>query len=225
MQEPYYFNSLYPLQDKALKIIDGTATGFYLTGGTALSRHYLHHRYSDDLDFFMNAQPDFHQQVDAIIIALNKSFNQSLSASLKEDTFVRLFISEKDVLLKIDFINDVAFHSGNLVASSLFSKTDSLQNILTNKISALPRDESKDFADLLFIARFLFFNWEQAINEAKQKDTWVNELDISKRLHEFLVDRFKGLKWIENIDFRKCEEQLAQIALDVLNGADNSVCI
>jgi len=25
---------------------------FYFTGGTALSEYYLHHRYSDDLDFF-----------------------------------------------------------------------------------------------------------------------------------------------------------------------------
>jgi predicted nucleotidyltransferase component of viral defense system len=33
--------------------------GFYLTGGTALSRAYLNHRYSDDLDFFVNAVNDF----------------------------------------------------------------------------------------------------------------------------------------------------------------------
>ncbi len=223
MQDPYYFNRLYPLQDKALKIIDELASGFYLTGGTVLCRHYLHHRYSDDLDFFMNAQSDFHKHVDEIMAALNNNFNQSFSTSLKEDTFVRLFISEKDVLLKIDFINDVSFHSGELIVSSLFSKTDSIQNILSNKISALTRDESKDFADLLFISRSFSFNWEQAISEAKQKDTWVNELDISKRLHEFLVLRFQGLKWIENIDLKKCEQQLKQMAVDVLNGTDNSI--
>jgi len=222
MQDPYYFNRLYPLQDKALKIIDELASDFYLTGCTVLSRHYLHHRYSDDLDFFMNAQPDFHKQVDEIIATLNNSFNQS-SASLKEDTFVRLFISEKDAVLKIYFINDVPFHCSELIASSLFSKTDSIQNILSNKISALSRDESKDFADLLFISRSFSFNWEQAISEAKQKDTWVNELDISKRFHEFLVSRFEGLKWIENIDLKKCEQQLKQIAIDVLNGTDNSI--
>jgi hypothetical protein len=181
MHDPYYFNLLYPLQDKILKIIDGLATGFYLTGGTVLGRHYLHHRYSDDLDFFMNAQPDFHKQVDKIITALNNNFTHSVSAGLKEDTFVRVFISEKDVLLKIDFINDVPFHSGVLSVSSLFSKTDSIQNILSNKISALSRDESKDFADLLFISLSFAFNWEQVINEARQKDDWVNELDISKR--------------------------------------------
>jgi predicted nucleotidyltransferase component of viral defense system len=223
MQDLYYFNRLYPLQDKTLKIIEGLATDFYLTGGTVLGRHYLHHRYSDDLDFFMNAQPDFHKQVDEVIAALENSFNQPVSAGLKEDTFVRLFISEKDVLLKIDFINDVPFHSGELITSSLFSKTDNIQNILSNKISALSRDESKDIADLLFISRTFSFNWERVINEAKQKDDWVNELDISKRFHEFLVSRFEGLKWIENVDLTKCEQQLKQMAVDVLNGTDNSI--
>lgn len=115
------------------------------------------------------------------------------------------------------------FHSGKLIVSSLFSKTDSIQNILSNKISALSRDESKDFADLLFIARSFPFNWEQAISEAKLKDTWVNELDISKRLHEFLPVRFEGLKWIEDIDLIECEKQLKQMAIDILNGANNSI--
>ncbi len=31
---------------------------FYLTGGTALAAYYLHHRISDDLDFFSFNEPD-----------------------------------------------------------------------------------------------------------------------------------------------------------------------
>ncbi|WP_413884945.1 nucleotidyl transferase AbiEii/AbiGii toxin family protein [Candidatus Desulfatibia sp.] len=38
-----------------LKIISDTNTPFYLTGGTVLSRCYFHHRYSEDLDFFVNS--------------------------------------------------------------------------------------------------------------------------------------------------------------------------
>jgi len=37
---------------------------FYLTGGTVLSRAYLNHRYSDDLDFFVNQNPNFEKQVE-----------------------------------------------------------------------------------------------------------------------------------------------------------------
>jgi len=33
-------------------------SNFYFTGGTALSKYYLQHRYSDDLDFFSEKQID-----------------------------------------------------------------------------------------------------------------------------------------------------------------------
>ena len=44
--------ALYALQDEVLETVFEEPSGFYLTGGTALSRYYLNHRYSDDLDFF-----------------------------------------------------------------------------------------------------------------------------------------------------------------------------
>ena len=39
-EKRYYFEQLYPLQDQALKLINSVDTGFYLTGGTAISRAY-----------------------------------------------------------------------------------------------------------------------------------------------------------------------------------------
>lgn len=50
----YYRESLYPCQNEVMKLVDGLGAPFYLTGGTALSRHYFNHRYSDDLHFFLN---------------------------------------------------------------------------------------------------------------------------------------------------------------------------
>ena len=50
MDREFYFTKLYPLQDRVLRVINGLDTGFYLTGGTASSREYLHHRFSDDID-------------------------------------------------------------------------------------------------------------------------------------------------------------------------------
>lgn len=60
----YYFEQLYPLQDQVLSLIDAQKTGFYLTGGTALARCYLQHRFSDDLDLFVNLNPEFGDCVD-----------------------------------------------------------------------------------------------------------------------------------------------------------------
>jgi hypothetical protein len=41
----YYEESLYPLQNGVLNVINQSGTDFFLTGGTALSRAYYHHRY------------------------------------------------------------------------------------------------------------------------------------------------------------------------------------
>ena len=48
-----YFETLYPFQDRVLQTIAGLETGFYLSGGTAASRGYLNHRFSDALDLFV----------------------------------------------------------------------------------------------------------------------------------------------------------------------------
>jgi len=50
--EKYYKENLYPFQDGILAIVKRIDVPFYLTGGTALSRHYNPVRYSNDLDFF-----------------------------------------------------------------------------------------------------------------------------------------------------------------------------
>ena len=53
----FYEKVLYPAQDKILNAI-GEVFGdaFYLTGGTALSRFYFHHRLSEDLDLFTETE-------------------------------------------------------------------------------------------------------------------------------------------------------------------------
>jgi hypothetical protein len=62
----FYEENLYPLQDGVMNTISRCGTRFFLTGGTALSRAYYHHRYSDDLDFFVNADAEYAAQMDLI---------------------------------------------------------------------------------------------------------------------------------------------------------------
>lgn len=70
----FYFDVLYPFQDSVIKAINQVDTGFYLTGGTAASRGYLEHRFSDDLDYFVNDDDRFSLWVGRIIQALNKEW-------------------------------------------------------------------------------------------------------------------------------------------------------
>jgi len=61
MSARYYLDRLCPFMDRILALVEGSGTDSYLTGGTALSRPYLNHRFSDDLDLFVNASLDFRQ--------------------------------------------------------------------------------------------------------------------------------------------------------------------
>ena len=66
-------------------MIDLAETDFYLTGGTALSRVYLKHRYSDDLDFFINNSNKFSTFVNKINNILTKQYKEKI-ASLDYNT-------------------------------------------------------------------------------------------------------------------------------------------
>ena len=50
----YYETKLYPVQNEVLKNLKNLELPFYLTGGTALSRGYYNHRYSDEFGGFMS---------------------------------------------------------------------------------------------------------------------------------------------------------------------------
>ena len=77
----FYQNKLYPFQDNILQLIQNLNVSFYLTGGTVLSRFYFNHRYSDDLDFFVNANPEFKKECTLIVNRLKESTEWSLESA------------------------------------------------------------------------------------------------------------------------------------------------
>jgi hypothetical protein len=221
MSGKYYTDKLYPLQDRVLKEIEKSNTFLYLTGGTVVSRYYLHHRYSDDLDLFSNRHVDFENEIDRVSQHLKKSFQIDLQ--VKEESYGRAFIKGEEVLLKIDFVNDVGFHAGEIAQTPLFSRTDDWRNILSNKITALSREEGKDIADIVFLCKRYSFNWQDIINDAKNKDSWIDEVNASRLIHDFKMEKVKAVKWIEEPDFKEIETELNIIAKDILLGGDNSL--
>jgi hypothetical protein len=116
----HYDKILYPLQDEIIPFFKDTP--FYLTGGTALSRGYFQHRYSDDLDYFVNDHPDFNRLADRQIAKLNAAF-KDVHVALRGDNFVRLFVAP--ARMKIEMINDVPSHIGALVEHPVFGIIDS----------------------------------------------------------------------------------------------------
>lgn len=218
-----YQNSLYPLQDRILKLICELQLPFYLTGGTALSRHYLHHRYSDDLDLFVNSDPTFRGLIDAIETQFNTN-TITYTALTRSADFVRLeLVADDDTHLKLDLVNDLVCHFGEIEISPILGRVDNIINILSNKISAIPRLEIKDFADIICIARNQSFNWEKIINEAMEKDVWVNPLDVARYFISLDVRRFDAISWITKIDSDDLNRYCQIIADEIVRGSDNSL--
>jgi hypothetical protein len=221
MQETYYLDRLYPFQDKVLNLLDRLDLDFYLTGGTALGRFYLNHRYSEDLGFFVNNHDDFKEQCNTAINELKKRWECDISAT--SDTFVRIFVQREDVNMKLDFVNDVPSHFGDIQQSNLFHRVDSWRNILSNKIYALSRLEVKDIADIVFISRNKVFDWEIIIAEAKEKDLWVDPLEICRLINRFPTNLLKTIKWIGNVNIEELKKQINVVHDDIFKGAVNSL--
>src|SRR5262245_2668678 len=98
----FYLERLYPMQDRVLARLARADTGFYLTGGTAASRGYLHHRFSDDLDFFVNDDDRFQLWAQRVIQGLVRSGDDwRVEVAHQEARFVRLTVTEADIALKI----------------------------------------------------------------------------------------------------------------------------
>jgi predicted nucleotidyltransferase component of viral defense system len=223
MQENYYQNILYPFQDKILRILEKLPVDFYLTGGTALSREYLNHRYSDDLDFFVNRNSNFEKQVGLIIESI-KSARIKIEIAATGDSFARVFVNHGRAVLKIDFVNDVPYRTGEPVPTKLFHKTDTIANILSNKLTALSRFSEKDVADLVCIALMYDFNWVEIMKEASEKDLWVNPVEASKILDTFPLEKLDAINWVTPLkDLNIFNQQLRLLITDLLLGRQNSL--
>ena len=221
MQPDSYYLSLYPLQDAVLAKIAEIDQSFYLTGGTALRCCYLNHRYSDDLDFFVNRDAEFSTKVQGIIDHFRTQSNWAIEVEKKDTDFARCFVTQDQVQLKLDFVNDVTYRYGEPQQHPIFSRVDNLRNILSNKVSALSRNASKDFVHIIFVCRTLSFNWREIIHEASEKDMWVNPVEISRLIYEYEVVRLTEIPWIEPVNVERFQRETKIVAKEILLGSDH----
>ena len=217
------YRKLYLLQDKFLAWWTSLGYPFYLTGGTALGRFYLNHRYSEDLDFFINASPDYKKYILNLQQNIGKQFTTDLQRALFTEDYTRIFIAENDVFLKLEFVNDLEFHCADLHEYA-FGLIDNPFNILSNKLTAIiGRDEPKDVYDIIHLALNYSFNWQEAFANAKQKSV-INEIEVEQRLFSFPIEWFENIDWNNKpYDFSFYKNSLRKIADDFLLGVDNSL--
>ena len=201
MDNSFYTHQLYPLQDQVLKVINATDTQFYLTGGTALSRGYINHRYSDDLDFFVNDQPLFTLWTDRLVHNLASSNQWQTQVLLREERYTRLNLVQAETNLKIELINDVPSRIGTPWQHPVLGRMDTSENILANKVTAvLDRTAPKDLADIWGLCVKLRLSLSDAITGAQGKAAGVFPVDLARVLCSATYSDWELVRWIDPPD-------------------------
>ena len=201
MDNAFYLNRLYPLQDQILAIITATDTGFYLTGGTALSRGYLNHRFSDDLDLFVNDDELFPVWADRIIQSLSSSDNWECAVLLREERYVRISLVLLDLNIKIEMVNDVPSRVGEPWFHPQLGRLDTAENILANKVTAvLDRAAPKDLADIWALCSQKGLVLQEAITGAQGKAAGVFPVDLARVLCSATRSDWELVRWINPPD-------------------------
>jgi Nucleotidyl transferase AbiEii toxin, Type IV TA system len=167
-ERAYYEGVLYPLQDRILAIAAEYGDDLVLTGGTALARAYLHHRYSDDIDLF-TLRPQAG--------TLGRDFANALRAAgftvepvVESSSFVRMMAGDAngEAAIQVDIAPD-APRVEEAVRSQLGGVyVHTLRDLAANKIGAFEnRSEVKDVVDLFHLARR--FTWPEIFADAERK--------------------------------------------------------
>lgn len=125
-------------------------SGFYFTGGTALSAFYLHHRYSEDLDFFSEKEFD-PQEIFTLISGWAGQYHFTFTSEFHEVVYIFLLTFKNKKKLKVDF----GYYPYRRIEQATVIddiKIDSLLDIAINKLlTIIQRSNVKDFVDLYFL--------------------------------------------------------------------------
>jgi hypothetical protein len=213
----FFFDRLYPLQDSVLRVLSTIDTGFYLSGGTAASRGYLRHRFSDDLDLFVNDEASFGLWADRFVDRLGDRSEWRLQVLVREARLVRAEVATAAATLKIEMINDVPAHVGTVSVHPVLGRLDSAENILANKLTALAdRDEPKDLADVWGLCCHFGLPLSRALDDAGSKAAGLFPPDLARRMLGASRADWEVIRWIEAPDaerflgdLRRLGEQLA----------------
>jgi hypothetical protein len=91
-------------------------------------------------------------------------------------------------------------------------------------VTALGRYSTKDVVDIVYICENLHFNWENIINDASEKDLWVNPINVMEVLEQFPVEKLQEISWVTEAPTNEwVTSRINQIILDILDGNDNSL--
>lgn len=143
-------------QKELLKLLSeekSICAGFYLTGGTALAEFYLHHRLSEDLDFF--SEQEFDPQSISVILKKIQTAAGIRKVEYQQSFNRNLFFLHTDTdVMKTEFTYfPFTRIEQKQKIGGLF--IDSIIDIAANKIFTIYQNpRSRDFIDLYLILKY-----------------------------------------------------------------------
>lgn len=155
---------------------------FYLSGGTALSCWYLHHRESYDLDFFTDKEVNL-PQISRWLLAKKADLGFT-SSHYEEQLGFYFFYMEypNGDKLKVDF----SYFPSEKIERGLIWKglsIDSLYDIAVNKLETIiMQPRARDYIDLYYILREQ--NWKLdklKMDSANKFGIHTDELELAKK--------------------------------------------
>lgn len=147
------------------------AQRFYLTGGTALAGLYLHHRYSEDLDFFSVDEVDpvairvFWEDAKGVLKIKKIDTQQSYNRNL-------FFLHTPNGVLKTEFTY-FPFPRIELGKPYEGVAVDSILDIAVNKLFTIyQRTAARDYIDLYCLCKAKKYTVADLLSKAKTKFDW-----------------------------------------------------
>ena len=139
--------------------------------------------------------------------------------------FYTMKIHHKDFSmgLKIDFVNDIEAHFGEIRETDFFYRTDSIRNILSNKLSASTRFAGKDMVDIREICLHEKFSWGEIFEEVRQKEIGLDPDTVSQIIEGTPRSAFDRIKWITKPSWERFQKDIKTISRDMLKLGENSL--
>ena len=118
----------------------------------------------------------------------------------------------------MDFINDKVPHYVEIIETNLFYRTDSIRNILSNKLSAIFRYAAKDNVDIREIVLHETIDWSTIIHEARQKEAGLEYIYISEILTSMPQSEFETIAWTSKPDWEAFRSDIIRIVHLMISG-------
>ena len=162
-------------QEEFLKFFASEQTlskSFYFTGGTALSKFYLHHRISEDLDFF--SLEEFKPQDITVYIRKAKKtlkFNKfDYQQSFNRNIYQLIFSNNKFLKVEFTYFPFPQIEKPKIVEGI---PVDSLVDITVNKVFTISQNpRGRDFFDLFVIFKKTGWDIFDMIKKSRIKFDW-----------------------------------------------------